>query len=72
MRLDGLHGLLPDVGPSEPGYHLAVIAGGEVVWEHVTGAAEMASGAALTTDSLFYVGSLAKQFVAACAALALA
>ncbi|HEX6845208.1 MAG TPA: serine hydrolase domain-containing protein [Actinomycetota bacterium] len=51
------------------GHVLAVLRAGEVERLDVTGVANADTGDPLTGDSLFYVGSLAKQFVAACARL---
>jgi CubicO group peptidase (beta-lactamase class C family) len=60
---------LPRSERSRPGYHLRVIREGDVVAELTTGAADIRSGEALTPDHVFYVGSLAKQFVAGSIAL---
>ncbi|MGE5227007.1 MAG: serine hydrolase domain-containing protein [Planctomycetaceae bacterium] len=68
-RLDGLEGLLPRPAPSEPGFVMLVLADGEVVFRGVAGAADVSTRRPLASDAIFYVGSLAKQFVAACVAL---
>ncbi|MGZ4133413.1 MAG: serine hydrolase domain-containing protein [Actinomycetota bacterium] len=68
-RLDGLEGLLPRPEPSEPGFVLLVLHDGVAVVRAVEGAADITTGRPLGHDSIFYVGSLAKQFVAACVAL---
>jgi CubicO group peptidase (beta-lactamase class C family) len=60
---------LPRSERSRPGYHLRVIRDGDVIAERTTGEADIRSGEALTPDHVFYVGSLAKQFVAASIAL---
>lgn len=51
------------------GHVLAVLRAGEVERLDVTGVANADTGEPLTAGSLFYVGSIAKQFVAACAHL---
>jgi CubicO group peptidase (beta-lactamase class C family) len=54
----------------EPGGHVAaVIRHGRLADVSVEGVADADTGAPLIHDSIFYVGSLAKQFVAACALL---
>jgi CubicO group peptidase (beta-lactamase class C family) len=68
-RLEGLEGLLPRPEPSQPGFVLVVIHEGAAAFRAVAGTAEMGTGRPLASDSIFYVGSLAKQFVAACVAL---
>jgi CubicO group peptidase (beta-lactamase class C family) len=57
----------PSDDPS--GHVTAIIRAGSIESVDVEGLANADSGEALTRGSLFYVGSLAKQFVAACAAL---
>ncbi|MEX0985228.1 MAG: serine hydrolase domain-containing protein [Actinomycetota bacterium] len=54
---------------NEPGHVLAVIRAGEVQRVDAAGVANAETGEPLTAGSIFYVGSLAKQFVAACVAL---
>lgn len=51
------------------GHVLAVLHAGEVERLDVTGVANAETGEPLREGSLFYVGSIAKQFVAACARL---
>jgi CubicO group peptidase (beta-lactamase class C family) len=51
------------------GHVLAVLRAGEVERVEVTGVANADTGEPLREGSLFYVGSVAKQFVAACARL---
>jgi CubicO group peptidase (beta-lactamase class C family) len=68
-RLDGLEGLLPQPAPSQPGFALLVLADGAEAFRAVGGVADATTGRPLGPDSIFYVGSLAKQFVAACVAL---
>jgi CubicO group peptidase (beta-lactamase class C family) len=72
MHLDGLdeHGVVPQIQPSEPGVVIHVV--GRQPDERllrVAGTANITTGAALRDDSIFYVGSVAKQFVAACVAM---
>jgi CubicO group peptidase (beta-lactamase class C family) len=72
MRLDGTEdeGLLPELDPKEPGVLIVIRGpGADDRLVHVQGAANIATGAPLPGDSTFYVGSLAKQFVAACIAI---
>ncbi len=69
MPADDLFGSLPRSAAARPGYHLRVIRDGGVVAELTTGDADVRSGERLTRDHVFYVGSLAKQFVAASIAL---
>lgn len=61
--LDEVH----DAG--EPGSTVAVANEGRVIAREVKGRAETATDRPLRPDSVFYVGSLAKQFTAACIAL---
>jgi CubicO group peptidase (beta-lactamase class C family) len=68
-ELPGLAGLLPEPGATDPGYHLAVLRGHEVAFQETRGLANVDAAEPLTAGSIFYVGSLAKQFVAACVAL---
>jgi CubicO group peptidase (beta-lactamase class C family) len=72
MRFDGVEdaGVLPEIPPAEPGVLLDVRGPGpDDRLRHGMGTANIASGAPLSDDAIFYVGSLAKQFVAACVAL---
>jgi len=72
VRLTGLQdaGLLPEIPASEPG--LLIEVRGPNRYDrigHGQGSANIETGAPLGGDSIFYVGSLAKQFVAACVAI---
>ena len=51
------------------GHATAVICAGSIERMDVAGTANAETGAPLTASSVFYVGSLAKQFVAACVLL---
>jgi len=57
---------------SGPGHSSAVIHEGRIDRLDVVGLANADTGTPLTPDSIFYVGSVAKQFVAACAAILMA
>jgi CubicO group peptidase (beta-lactamase class C family) len=58
------------VADSTPGGSVtAIIRDGELTDVHAEGQANAATGEPLTPSSIFYVGSIAKQFVAACALL---
>src|SRR6476619_3162446 len=72
MRFDGVEeaGVLPEIAPGEPGVLLDIRGPGpDDRLSLGRGTANIASGAPLSRDAIFYVGSLAKQFVAACVAL---
>ena len=69
MRVDETLASLPRSMPGRPGYQMRVLRDGEAIAELTTGEADVRSGETLAPDHVFYVGSLAKQFVAACAAL---
>jgi CubicO group peptidase (beta-lactamase class C family) len=69
IQLDGLEGILPRPTPSQPGLHVRLVSEGRTIFEHTSGAANSETQLPLHADSIFYVGSLAKQFVAACVAL---
>jgi CubicO group peptidase (beta-lactamase class C family) len=58
-------------GPSDakPGVLQAVARIGAIERVEVRGLADVRTGRPLTADSIFYVGSIAKQFVAACVAM---
>ncbi|RKF18944.1 class A beta-lactamase-related serine hydrolase [Altericroceibacterium spongiae] len=49
---------------TQPGCAAGVFSHGEPVWMGAGGAADLATGEALTIDSRFYAGSLSKQFTA--------
>jgi len=57
---------VPDDGP---GLTFLVLQDGHPLTQVTKGLARVTDGSALNHDSVFYVGSLAKQFVAACVAL---
>ena len=64
---------MSSAAPDDPSGHVtAVIRAGVVESVEVEGVANADTGELLTRTSAFYVGSLAKQFVAACAALLVA
>src|SRR5439155_469376 len=72
MLLDGIEdtGILPRIHPAEPGVLINVRGPGpDDRLRHGMGTANIATGEPLRGDAIFYVGSLAKQFVAACVAL---
>lgn len=56
-------------GDTQPGALEAVARGGAIERTGVHGAADARTGAPLGADSIFYVGSIAKQFVAASVAM---
>ena len=59
--------LFVDAGRSDaPGQAVAVIKDGEVVYENAFGMADLERGVALTTESVFEIGSVSKQFTAMC------
>ncbi|MGZ5343692.1 MAG: serine hydrolase domain-containing protein [Actinomycetota bacterium] len=63
----GRSGRVPSV--AEPGVLQAVVRDGAIERAEVRGLADVRTGRALAADSIFYVGSIAKQFVAACVAM---
>ena len=72
MRRSGLEdgGLIPEIAANEPGVVVEVRgadAGGRI--GRGEGTANIETREPLTSDTIFYVGSLAKQFVAACVAI---
>ena len=72
MRFDGIEetGILPELPQRQPGVMIQVRGPGPHDWlGHGMGTANITTGRPLRGDSIFYVGSLAKQFVAACVAL---
>ncbi len=56
--LDGL------VAEGEPGYAVGIVRGGEVVFEHYEGLADLANGIPVGPESRFNIASNAKQYVA--------
>jgi CubicO group peptidase (beta-lactamase class C family) len=52
-----------------PGCSAAVGSAGKVVWTGLRGAADIATGEAITTDTVFDIGSVSKQFTASAALL---
>jgi CubicO group peptidase (beta-lactamase class C family) len=50
--------------PDRPGCALAVIKGGQVIYKHGYGTANLELSVPITTSSVFNVGSIAKQFTA--------
>ena len=59
----------PAVGDAEAGALEAVVRAGAIERAEVRGLADVRTGRPLAADSIFYVGSIAKQFVAACVAM---
>jgi CubicO group peptidase (beta-lactamase class C family) len=56
-------------GDAEPGVLAAIVRGDEIERLEVHGLADVRTGRPLTAGSIFYVGSIAKQFVATCIAI---
>lgn len=52
------------VNAGDPGCSAAVGVEGQVVWSGVRGVADLASGAPITTDTVFDIASVSKQFTA--------
>ncbi|MCB0688743.1 MAG: beta-lactamase family protein [Saprospiraceae bacterium] len=52
-----------------PGCALAIVKDGKIVYERGYGMADLEQGIAITPQSVFYAGSISKQFVASCALL---
>lgn len=69
MRVDGVESLLPRRTTAQPGYVAAVLVDGGPALRTAAGATDVRTARPLTPDAICYVGSLAKQFVAACVAL---
>jgi CubicO group peptidase (beta-lactamase class C family) len=71
MRLDGVEDVLPThIVPTEPGLVVEMRGqGGEDRFVHAQGTRSVTTRVPLSSDTIFYVGSLAKQFVAACVAI---
>lgn len=55
--------------PTSPGAALAIIQEGRIVYEKGYGMANLESGTPITPETVFYVGSVSKQFTAAAIAL---
>ncbi|MBN1291454.1 MAG: beta-lactamase family protein [Candidatus Latescibacteria bacterium] len=55
--------------PDSPGCTLAVVRDGEIIYKRGYGMADLEHNIPITTKSIFYLGSVSKQFVAACIAL---
>lgn len=56
--------LIPDVTEKTPGYILAVISNGKVVYKTAQGSADLESNVPITENTIFNVGSVSKQFTA--------
>jgi len=71
MRLDRVEEVLPtEILPTEPGLVVEMRGPGvEDRFVRGRGTRSIATGEPLSEDAIFYVGSLAKQFVAACVAI---
>lgn len=52
------------INADEPGCSAAVGVEGKVIWSGVRGIADLASGAKITTDTVFDIASVSKQFTA--------
>jgi CubicO group peptidase (beta-lactamase class C family) len=71
MHADALREIVVSrTGVDGPGCVARVLRDGEVAFDLATGVTRLDDPEPLTTQTRFYVGSLAKQFVAACATLA--
>jgi CubicO group peptidase (beta-lactamase class C family) len=57
---------------TSPGCALGIFQSGRIVYERGYGSADLEHGVPISPESVFYVGSLSKQFTAAAAALAIA
>lgn len=55
--------------PDSPGCSLAVVKDGQIVYKRSYGSANLELGVPITPQSVFYVGSVSKQFTAFCIAL---
>lgn len=64
-RNEGIDGIFSWTAPTAPGCTVAVSLNGERVVSRAYGAADLERGLPLTPDSVFDVGSVTKQFVAA-------
>jgi len=52
-----------------PGMALAIVADGEIIYKRGYGMANLEQGLPVKTDTVFYVGSVSKQFTAFCTAI---
>jgi len=68
MRLTVLDQVVPEIPSTQPGF-LLEIRGPDAGLRREQGTASLATGEPLGPDSILYVGSLAKQFVAGCIAI---
>jgi CubicO group peptidase (beta-lactamase class C family) len=66
-RIDKL--ILQTVKPDGPGCAVLVVDDGKIVFERAYGIADMETGRPITTATAFDIGSVTKQFTAACIAL---
>src|SRR5436309_1569040 len=57
--------------PDSPGCALALFQDGKIIYEHGYGMADLEHDVPITPETVFYVGSLSKQFTALAAALAI-
>lgn len=61
--------LIPWNTPGSPGCALAIIKDGKIIYKKGYGEANIELGVPITPGTVFYIGSISKQFVAFCAAL---
>src|SRR5205085_2063430 len=61
--------VVPPIGKDDPGLLVTVMRASAITEQLVSGSSNLSTGEPLRPDSIFYVGSLAKQFTAACIAL---
>jgi CubicO group peptidase (beta-lactamase class C family) len=55
--------------PESPGCALAIVKDGEIIYKRGYGMANLENNVPITPQSVFYIGSVSKQFVAMCVAL---
>jgi len=55
--------------PDSPGCALAIVKGGEIIYKQGYGMADLENDIPITPRSVFYIGSVSKQFVTMCIAL---
>ena len=55
----------PFAKPDSPGCAVGIYQNGQLIYKHAYGMADLERDAPLTPDSVFYIGSVAKQFTAA-------